>query len=167
VTVEMTIAERGVTGASFYRSVIRSDERLDYDRVDRIFAGRDVTGSKVFGERAHAETLVIAMAAGTYRNRGDGRAAAVRQVMQAAPSVLGLTDLLRFRFGRGVRAGVDMRRPTHTREGQAGQQGRESTKEARSLGHLVNFTPRTLILTSMHADTYFDARRVPAGGNPA
>lgn len=41
VTVEMTIGERGVRGASFYRSVIRSDERLDYDRVDRLFAGRE------------------------------------------------------------------------------------------------------------------------------
>jgi ribonuclease R len=39
VTVEMTIGPRGVRGASMYRSVIRSDERLDYDRVDRLFAG--------------------------------------------------------------------------------------------------------------------------------
>ena len=28
-----------VRHSSFYRSVIRSDERLDYERVDRIFAG--------------------------------------------------------------------------------------------------------------------------------
>jgi ribonuclease R len=39
VTVEMTISARGVRNASFYRSVIRSDERLDYDGVDRLFAG--------------------------------------------------------------------------------------------------------------------------------
>jgi ribonuclease R len=39
VTVEMVVGERGVRSASFYRSVIRSDERLDYDRVDRLFAG--------------------------------------------------------------------------------------------------------------------------------
>ena len=39
VTVEMTISARGVREASMYRSVIRSDERLDYDRVDRLFAG--------------------------------------------------------------------------------------------------------------------------------
>jgi ribonuclease R len=31
--------------ATFYRSTIRSDERLDYDRVDRIFAGRAVGGA--------------------------------------------------------------------------------------------------------------------------
>jgi ribonuclease R len=39
VTVEMEIGGDAVKRASFYRSVIRSDERLDYDRVDRIFAG--------------------------------------------------------------------------------------------------------------------------------
>ncbi len=41
VTVEMTVGERGVGGASMYRSLVRSDERLDYDRVDRIFAGSE------------------------------------------------------------------------------------------------------------------------------
>ncbi len=40
VSVEMTIGTRGVERAAFHRSLIRSDERLDYDRVDRIFAGR-------------------------------------------------------------------------------------------------------------------------------
>jgi ribonuclease R len=39
VTVEMAIGPGGVRSASMYRSLIRSDERLDYDRVDRIFAG--------------------------------------------------------------------------------------------------------------------------------
>jgi len=41
VTVELDFAGADVRRASFYRSVIRSDERLDYDRVDRIFAGRE------------------------------------------------------------------------------------------------------------------------------
>ena len=41
VTVEMVIRGATVQPAAFYRSVIRSDERLDYDRVDRIFAGRE------------------------------------------------------------------------------------------------------------------------------
>ena len=41
VTVEMTVGGRGVTRSSMYRSVIRSDERLDYDRVDRIFGGAE------------------------------------------------------------------------------------------------------------------------------
>jgi ribonuclease R len=39
VTVEMKISARGVREASMYRSVIHSDERLDYDQVDRVFAG--------------------------------------------------------------------------------------------------------------------------------
>jgi ribonuclease R len=41
VTVEMEIAEGRVRCTSFHRSTIRSDERLDYDRVDAIFAGRE------------------------------------------------------------------------------------------------------------------------------
>jgi ribonuclease R len=41
VTAELDLAGAEVRRASFYRSLIRSDERLDYDRVDRIFAGRE------------------------------------------------------------------------------------------------------------------------------
>jgi ribonuclease R len=41
VTVEMELHGAALAGASFYRSVIRSDVRLDYERVDRIFAGAD------------------------------------------------------------------------------------------------------------------------------
>jgi ribonuclease R len=39
VTVEMVIGGERVLSSAFHRSLIRSDERLDYDRVDRIFAG--------------------------------------------------------------------------------------------------------------------------------
>ncbi|HTA05267.1 MAG TPA: RNB domain-containing ribonuclease, partial [Solirubrobacteraceae bacterium] len=41
VTVELEFDGAEVAGAAFYRSVIRSDERLDYERVDRIFAGTE------------------------------------------------------------------------------------------------------------------------------
>jgi ribonuclease R len=41
VTVEMEVRGRAVVKSAFYRSLIRSDERLDYDRVDRIFTGRE------------------------------------------------------------------------------------------------------------------------------
>ena len=41
VTVEMELDGAEVVKAAFHRSLIRSDERLDYDRVDRIFAGRE------------------------------------------------------------------------------------------------------------------------------
>jgi len=41
VTIEMEVRGSAVAKASYYRSRIRSDERLDYDRVDRIFAVRE------------------------------------------------------------------------------------------------------------------------------
>jgi ribonuclease R len=41
VTAELDVRGPKVVKAAFYRSVIRSDERLDYERVDRIFAGRE------------------------------------------------------------------------------------------------------------------------------
>jgi ribonuclease R len=44
VTVELELKGAEVARAAFYRSVIRSDERLDYERVDRIFAGTESAG---------------------------------------------------------------------------------------------------------------------------
>jgi len=41
VTVELELRGGEIAKAAFHRSVIRSDERLDYDRVDRIFAGAE------------------------------------------------------------------------------------------------------------------------------
>jgi ribonuclease R len=41
VTVEMELRGPRVVKASVFRSTIRSDERLDYDRVDRLFAGTE------------------------------------------------------------------------------------------------------------------------------
>jgi ribonuclease R len=41
VTVELELDGAAVTRSAFYRSVIRSDQRLDYERVDRIFAGSE------------------------------------------------------------------------------------------------------------------------------
>jgi ribonuclease R len=41
VTVELLLRGARVEQASFYRSLIRSDERLDYEQVDRIFACDD------------------------------------------------------------------------------------------------------------------------------
>ena len=41
VTVELGLAGAEVVSTAFYRSVIRSDERLDYERIDRIFAGEE------------------------------------------------------------------------------------------------------------------------------
>ncbi len=41
VTVELELRGAEVARAAFYRSLIRSDARLDYERVDRIFAGSE------------------------------------------------------------------------------------------------------------------------------
>jgi ribonuclease R len=45
VTVELELHGAEVASAAFYRSLIRSDERLDYERVDRIFAGEEIAQS--------------------------------------------------------------------------------------------------------------------------
>jgi len=41
VTVELEMDEHRVVSASFHRTTIRSDARLDYPQVDRIFAGKE------------------------------------------------------------------------------------------------------------------------------
>ncbi|MDE3070223.1 MAG: RNB domain-containing ribonuclease, partial [Acidobacteriota bacterium] len=41
VSVEMEVRDGEVTRAAFHRSLIRSDARLDYDQVDRIFSGAE------------------------------------------------------------------------------------------------------------------------------
>ena len=46
VTVELELHGREVERAAFYRSLIRSDARLDYERVDRIFAGASARPSR-------------------------------------------------------------------------------------------------------------------------
>jgi ribonuclease R len=67
VTVEMAVERDVVVRASCYRSVIRSDERLNYEQVDRIFDGSD-RASEPWGEsladaRACAEALAARRAA--------------------------------------------------------------------------------------------------------
>jgi ribonuclease R len=71
VTVELEIGPRGVRSAAFYRSVIRSDERLDYDRVDRIFAGAEMAGAP-WGEPLAAARAAAAALAGP-AEEDDGR----------------------------------------------------------------------------------------------
>jgi ribonuclease R len=41
VTVELDLRGAEVVRSAFYRSLIRSDRRLDYEQVDRVFAGRE------------------------------------------------------------------------------------------------------------------------------
>ena len=61
VTVEMLLRGAVAERASFYRSVIRSDERLDYGQVDAILAGRarqpEPIGESLAAARAAAAAL--------------------------------------------------------------------------------------------------------------
>jgi ribonuclease R len=61
VTVEMEIRGTKVVKSSFHRSIIRSDERLDYDRVDRIFAGREQAAEPWAGPLAAARAASSAL----------------------------------------------------------------------------------------------------------
>ncbi len=67
VTVEMVVDGDRVVSSAFHRSVIRSDARLDYDRVDRIFAGRERAeepwGEPLSAARAAAGALAARRAA--------------------------------------------------------------------------------------------------------
>jgi ribonuclease R len=64
VTVELELRGADVTSAAFYRSLIRSDERLDYERVDRIFAGEETAqepwAAPLVAARAAASALQLA-----------------------------------------------------------------------------------------------------------
>ncbi len=62
VTTEIELGSDGRAGAaSFYRSLIRSDERLDYDRLDRVFSGAervpDPVGPAIEAARAAAAAI--------------------------------------------------------------------------------------------------------------
>ncbi len=61
VTVELAISGTRVQRASFYRSLIRSDARLNYDQLDRIFSGseaaRDPWGPALEAAREAAAAL--------------------------------------------------------------------------------------------------------------
>ncbi len=63
VTVEMTVSARGVRAASMYRSLIRSDERLDYGRVDRLFAGTEAAAEPWGAPLQDARAAAAALAA--------------------------------------------------------------------------------------------------------
>jgi ribonuclease R len=70
VTAELVLAGADVRSVSFQRSVIRSDARLTYEQVDRIFAGSEAASDP------WAEPLAAARAvAGALRERRDRRGA--------------------------------------------------------------------------------------------
>jgi ribonuclease R len=58
VTVEMDVDERGsVHGSRFYRSLINSDARLDYEQVERMFRGEETVASDLAASLAWGRTL--------------------------------------------------------------------------------------------------------------
>jgi ribonuclease R len=61
VTVEMEMEGAEVRRAAFHRSLIRSDARLDYDQVDRIFAGEEPAQEPWAGPLAAARAAAAAL----------------------------------------------------------------------------------------------------------
>ncbi len=96
VTVEMEVRGDAVARAAFHRSVIRSDERLSYEQVDRIFDGAArATGpwaaalaaarqaAAVLGTRRQArDALVLDSAEPEFSFDRDGNVVAVQPVAQ-------------------------------------------------------------------------------------
>jgi ribonuclease R len=63
VTTELELSDGGeVRSARFYRSRVRSDARLDYDALDKIFAGRETPPQKVAEPLALARRSAAALA---------------------------------------------------------------------------------------------------------
>jgi len=61
VTVELELRDASVVRAAFYRSLVRSDQRLDYERVDRIFAGSERAQAPWAEPLASARALAAAL----------------------------------------------------------------------------------------------------------
>jgi ribonuclease R len=70
VTVELELHGAEVRRTAFYRSSIRSDERLDYDRVDAIFAGREAAREPWAQPLAAAREASAALAQERLRHGG-------------------------------------------------------------------------------------------------
>jgi ribonuclease R len=70
VTTEIELSESGEPlGVSFYRSLVRSDHRLDYDELDEIFAGRAKAPGRIAEPLALARQVAAALA--ERRSRGS------------------------------------------------------------------------------------------------
>jgi ribonuclease R len=68
VTVELVLRDAQILSASFYRSIVRSNMRLDYEQVDRIFAGAERApepwGAPLAAARSAAAALQAARESG-------------------------------------------------------------------------------------------------------
>ncbi|HVP02012.1 MAG TPA: RNB domain-containing ribonuclease [Solirubrobacteraceae bacterium] len=77
VTTELEFEGAHVARASFQRSVIRSDARLDYEQVDRIFAGEEAPGERWAASLAAARRVAAARDA---ERRQGGHALSIESV---------------------------------------------------------------------------------------
>ncbi len=96
VTTEISLSGAGaVRSVSFYRSLIRSDARLDYDGLDRIFSGRerapepvaDAVGvargaAQLLAEHTRAASLVVTGSEPEFTFDEDGNVAAAHVVAE-------------------------------------------------------------------------------------
>jgi ribonuclease R len=84
VTVELELDGAEVVSSAFYRSVIRSDERLDYERIDRIFAGEEQASAPWEQPLAAAREVAQALAAARERRGAGGRFSGARVRLRRA-----------------------------------------------------------------------------------
>ena len=96
VTAEMELSEGGeVRSASFYRSTIRSDVRLDYEQLDELFAGRGSAPgvvaepialarkiSSVLAEKRAGSSLEVKSSEPEFEFDAEGHVVAARAVEQ-------------------------------------------------------------------------------------
>ena len=96
VTVEMMVVGDSVRSAGFHRSLVRSDERLTYERVDRVFEGAEAAhapwgdplaaaraAAGALGERrSERAALVVDSAEPEFEFDGAGNVVAMRAVPQ-------------------------------------------------------------------------------------
>jgi ribonuclease R len=96
VTVELELRGAQVLRSAFYRSLIRSDARLDYERVDRVFQGREraqepwgaplaaarAASAALAAERARAGGLVLGSEEPEVLFDGEGNVSEIRASVQ-------------------------------------------------------------------------------------
>ena len=89
VTVELDFEGADVERARFYRSTIRSDARLDYEQVDRVFAGEHASQSSRGRRRCRprAPSRARCTSAGWSRTRSSSRRAS-----RSSPSTTAATS---------------------------------------------------------------------------
>ncbi len=89
VTAELEIAGAETVKATFHRSLIRSDARLDYDRVDRHLRGRGAGAGAVGGPARGGARAVAAAARGRAARRRPRAGDRVRRAGVRASTAAG------------------------------------------------------------------------------